>query len=59
MKPELYLENPDKRLLEKSGPIARQLLGAYRDIDTVPWALREWMRRHKVEPAPVPWTVEN
>jgi hypothetical protein len=34
-------------------------LGAYRDIDTVPWALREWMRRHKVEPAPVPWTVEN
>jgi ectoine hydroxylase-related dioxygenase (phytanoyl-CoA dioxygenase family) len=59
MTPEVYLENPDKGLLEKSGSIARQLLGAYRDIDTVPWALREWMRRHKVEPAPVPWTVEN
>lgn len=59
MKQEVYLENPDKRLLEKSGPIARQLLGAYRDIDTAPWALQEWMRRHKVEPNPVPWTVEN
>jgi hypothetical protein len=59
MKQEVYLENLDKRLLEKSGPIARQLLGAYRDIDTVPWALQEWMRRHKVEPNPVPWTVEN
>jgi ectoine hydroxylase-related dioxygenase (phytanoyl-CoA dioxygenase family) len=59
MKPEVYLENPDKRLLEKSGPIARQLLGAYRDIDTAPWALQEWMRRHKVEPEPMHWTVEN
>jgi phytanoyl-CoA dioxygenase PhyH len=59
MKPEVYLENPDKRLLEKCGPIARQLLGAYRDIDTVPWALRDWMRRNKVEPEHVPWTVEN
>jgi Phytanoyl-CoA dioxygenase (PhyH) len=59
MRPEVYLENPDKRLLEKSGPIARQLLGGYRDVDTTPWALREWMRCHKVEPDPVPWTVEN
>jgi hypothetical protein len=59
MTPEVYLENPDKGLLEKSGSIARQLLGAYRDIDTVPWALQKWMRRHKVEQAPVPWTVEN
>jgi hypothetical protein len=59
MKPEVYLENPDKRLLEKSGPIARQLLGGYRDVDTAPWALREWARRHNVAADPVPWTVEN
>ena len=59
MKQEVYLDNPDKRLLGKSGPIARQLLGGYRDLDTKPWALREWMRRHKVEPDPVAWTVEN
>jgi Phytanoyl-CoA dioxygenase (PhyH) len=59
MKQEVYLDNLDKRLLEKSGPIARQLLGAYRDIDTKPWALREWMRRHKVEPDPIAWTVEK
>jgi hypothetical protein len=58
MRPEVYLEVPDKRLLEKSSPIARQLLGGYRDVDTAPWALQEWTRRHKVEPEPVPWTVE-
>jgi hypothetical protein len=58
MKPEVYLENPDKRYLEKASPIARQLLGGYRDVDTAPWALQEWAKRHNVEPQPVPWTVD-
>ena len=58
MKPEVYLDVPDKRYLENSSPIVRQLLGGYRDIDTPPWALQEWAKRHKVEPEPVPWTVE-
>ena len=58
MRPEVYLEVPDKRLLEKSSPIARQLLGGYRDVDTAPWALQDWARRHQVEPKPVPWTVD-
>jgi len=59
MKPEIYLDAPDKRHLEKSGPVARQLLGEYRDIDTLPWALERWARRHGVPPEPVPWTVEE
>lgn len=58
MKPEVYLESSEKRLLEKADPITRQLLGGYRDVDTPPWALQEWMKRHNIEPAPVPWTVE-
>lgn len=58
MKPEAYLDVPSKRHLNKAGPIARQLLGEYRDIDTPPWALQEWARRHKVHPESVPWTVE-
>jgi ectoine hydroxylase-related dioxygenase (phytanoyl-CoA dioxygenase family) len=58
MKPEVYLENPDGKLLEKADPITRQLLGGYRDVDTVPWALQRWANRHGVQPEPVPWTME-
>jgi ectoine hydroxylase-related dioxygenase (phytanoyl-CoA dioxygenase family) len=58
MKPEVYLDNPDERLLEKANPITRQLLGAYRDVDTVPWALQRWAKCHGVQQEAVPWTVE-
>jgi len=58
LKPEVYLETPDEKLLQKADPIARQLLGGYRDVDTVPWALQRWAKTHGVEPDPVPWTVE-
>jgi len=58
MKPEVYLETPDETLLQKADPITRQLLGGYRDVDTVPWALQRWAKTHGVEPEPVPWTVD-
>lgn len=58
MKPEVYLEIPDKRLLEKANPIAYQLLGGYRDVDTPPWALQRWAKRHNACAESVPWTVE-
>jgi ectoine hydroxylase-related dioxygenase (phytanoyl-CoA dioxygenase family) len=58
MKTEVYLEVPDKRYLEKADPIARQLLGEYRDVDTPAWALERWAKRHGVLPKAVPWTVE-
>jgi hypothetical protein len=58
MKPEVYLEVPDKRQLEKADPITYQLLGGYRDIDTPPWALQQWAKRHGVLLQAVPWTVE-
>ena len=58
MKPEVYLDIPDQQLLEKADPISRQLLGGYRDVDTAPWALQRWAKRHGVAPAPVPWTIE-
>ena len=58
MKPEVYLEVPDKALLAKAAPVARQLLGEYRDVDTVPWALQHWARKNGVLPETVPWTVE-
>lgn len=58
MKPEVYLENPDERELMTSHPIARQLLGGYRDIDTPPWALKRWAQRNQILPSTVPWTVE-
>ncbi len=59
MKPEVYLEVPDERLLARADPITRQLLGGYRDVDTQPWALQQWAKRHGVHPEPVPWTVED
>ena len=58
MKTEVYLELPDKRYLAKADPITRQLLGEYRDVDTLPWALQRWAKLHGVLPEPVPWTVE-
>jgi len=59
MKPEVYLDVPDPQLLAKADPIARQLLGGYRDVDTPPWALQDWARRYKVDRVDVPWTVET
>jgi ectoine hydroxylase-related dioxygenase (phytanoyl-CoA dioxygenase family) len=58
LKPEVYLEAPDETLLQKADPITRQLLGGYRDVDTVPWALQRWAKTHGVEPEPIPWTVD-
>jgi hypothetical protein len=58
MKPEVYLETPDKQLLAKADSVGRQLLGGYRDVDTPPWALQDWAERNGVRPEPVPWTVE-
>ena len=58
MKPEVYLDVPDKRYLDKANPIVHQLLGGYRDVDTPPWALQRWANRHRVDSESVPWTVE-
>ena len=57
MKPEVYLETPDEQQLLTVDPITRQLLGGYRDVDTPPWALERWARRHGVARVPAPWTV--
>lgn len=59
MKPEVYLEHLDVRLLDGVDPVARQLLGAYRDVDTPPWAIEDWARRNNVLPPGVPWTIES
>lgn len=58
MKPEVYLERLNNRLLDRSDPITRQLLGGYRDVDTLPWALQRWAKRHGVQREPVAWTVD-
>ena len=58
MKTECYLEIPGKEHLAKADPVARQLLGEYRDVDTQPWALQRWAKRHGVLPDTVPWTIE-
>jgi len=58
MKPEVEIGEPDPRLAQ-TDPVLWQLLGGYRDIDTLPWALLDWSQRHGVMPPPVPWTVED
>jgi ectoine hydroxylase-related dioxygenase (phytanoyl-CoA dioxygenase family) len=58
MKQEVYLDVPDERQLAQADPVARQLLGGYRDVDTPPWALQEWAKHHGVLRQTVPWTVE-
>ena len=59
MKQEVYLDPPDPELLEQCNPVTRQLLGAYRDIDTRAWALEDWARKNGVMPEFVPWHVES
>jgi ectoine hydroxylase-related dioxygenase (phytanoyl-CoA dioxygenase family) len=56
MKPEVYLEATDQRSNDQLDLITRQLLGGYRDVDTRPWALECWAKRHCVQRAPVLWT---
>lgn len=58
MKPEIYLEGENVPKSGSADSITRQLLGGYRDIDTPPWALERWAKRHGVLPKSVPWTVE-
>jgi ectoine hydroxylase-related dioxygenase (phytanoyl-CoA dioxygenase family) len=58
MKPEIYLEGENVPKSGSADSITRQLLGGYRDIDTPPWALERWAKRHRVLPKSVPWTVE-
>ena len=58
MKPEVYLEDPDEQQLLTVDPITRQLLGGYRDVDTVPWALERWAKQHGIARETVPWTIE-
>ena len=58
MKPEIYLETPDEQQLLTVDPITRQLLGGYRDVDTPPWALERWAKRHGISRVPAPWTVD-
>lgn len=58
MKQEVYMETLDRTMLEGVSPVMRQLLGGYRDVDTVPWALQQWARKNGVLPKPIPWEVE-
>ena len=59
MKPEVYLDAPDEATLAKADPITHQLLGGYRDVDTPPWALRRWAKRHGLESDYIPWAAES
>ncbi len=58
MKPDVHLDVPDERVLQRPDPIECQLLGGYRNVDAPPTALLEWAESHGVKPADVPWTVE-
>ena len=58
LKPEVYLESPDEQQLLETDPITRQLIGGYRDLDTPPWALERWAKKHGVARAKLSWTTE-
>jgi ectoine hydroxylase-related dioxygenase (phytanoyl-CoA dioxygenase family) len=58
LRPEVYLESPDERQLLETDPITRQLLGGYRDLDTPPWALDRWAKKHGVSREKLSWTTE-
>jgi ectoine hydroxylase-related dioxygenase (phytanoyl-CoA dioxygenase family) len=59
MRPEVYLESPDEQQLLQADPITRQLLGGYRDVDTPPWALERWAKKHGIPRKSISWTIET
>lgn len=59
MRPEVYLESLEEHELTEADPIARQLLGGYRDVDAPPWALDRWAQKHGVPQQTVSWTTEG
>ena len=58
MRTEVYLETSEVEDLVQTDPIMRQLLGGYRDVDTPPWALERWLKKHGLPREPVRWTTE-
>ena len=58
LKPEVYLDSPDEPQLAQTDPVTRQLLGGYRDIDTPPWALDRWAKKHGLPRETISWTTE-
>ena len=59
MKVDVNLDPPDERVIERvEDDIDKQLLGAYRDVDTPPQALTDWAEHHGVNPEPISWVVE-
>lgn len=59
MRTEVYIEASDKQDWDQTDPITRQLLGGYRDVDTPPWALERWARKHGVQRQRPSWTTES
>ncbi|MDE0298070.1 MAG: phytanoyl-CoA dioxygenase family protein [Candidatus Poribacteria bacterium] len=50
MKPDVHLDVPDREALSRaSDDVQRQLLGAYRKVDSPPHALDCWAERHGVK----------
>ena len=59
MKVDVNLDPPDERVIERvDDDIDRQLLGAYRDVDTAPQALLDWAESCGVSREPASWVVE-
>lgn len=58
MRTEVYLETSEAPDSVQTDPITRQLLGGYRDVDTPPWALERWARKHGLPREPIRWTTE-
>ena len=59
MKVDVNLDPPDEQVIERVGDdIDKQLLGAYRDVDTAPRALLDWAENCGVSREPASWVVE-
>ncbi len=59
MKVDVNLDPPDERVIERvNSDIDKQLLGAYRNVDTSSQALIDWAEHYGVNPERTPWVVE-
>ena len=59
MKVDVNLDPPDERVIERvENEIDKQLLGAYRNVDTPPQAITDWAEHHGVNPAQITWVVK-
>jgi len=57
MKQEVYIDTLEKQSLKNADPITRQLIGWNPDVESPPWALQDWAKKHNIAKERTPYVI--